>query len=200
MGVESNYEHRRSRKAWENLDVQELPDRHDYFVADQFRRNTSHGMTLPAKAEHVQNVLSAFGMNSQVIQLSESARTAREAAFALNCRLGQIVKSLVFRVKQAPILVLVSGINRVDEHFLQDLIGHPIKRARADFVRQHTGYAIGGVAPVGHPQPIPTFIDIDLLNYEQVWAAAGGPDTVFACPSAFLATLGKVVRITPAED
>ncbi len=103
-------------------------------------------------------------------------------------------------LKETPILVLVSGINRVDEHLLQDLIGHPIKRVRADFVRQHTGYAIGGVAPVGHPQPIPTFIDTDLLNYEQVWAAAGCPDTVFSCPPAFLTTLGKVVRITQAED
>ena len=157
-------------------------------------------MTLPAKARHVQKVLLSLGVNTQVTQLSESTRTANEAASALNCALGQIVKSLVFRVNDAPILILVSGRNNVDERLLESCIGSPIQRARANFVRQHTGHAIGGVAPVGHPNPIPTFVDRDLLNYEQVWAAAGGPHAVFACEPSFLATLGKVIRVTPAAD
>lgn len=139
-------------------------------------------------------------MSTQVIQLSESTRTAKEAASALSCALGQIVKSLVFRVNDDPILVLASGSNHVDERLLESLIGSPIQRARADFVRQHTGHTIGGVAPVGHPKPIPTFVDKDLLNYEQVWAAAGGPYAVFACEPSFLATLGKVIRVTLVAD
>lgn len=157
-------------------------------------------MTLPAKAGHVQKVLQSLGVNTQVTQLWESTRTAKEAASALNCALGQIVKSLLFRVNDAPILVLVSGSNHVDERLLESLIGSPVQCARADFVRQHTGHAIGGVAPVGYPKPIPTFVDGDLLNYEQVWAVAGGPDAVFACEPSFLATLGKVIRVTPAAD
>jgi len=74
-------------------------------------------------------------------------------------------------------------------------LGHPIRRAPANFVRQHTGYSIGGVAPVGHPKPLPTFIDEDLLKYEEVWAAAGGPFAVLACTPAFLASLGKVISV-----
>lgn len=155
-------------------------------------------MTLPAKARHVQRVLLSLGVNTKVTQLSESTRTAKEAASALNCALGQIVKSLVFRVNDNPILVLVSGSNHVDERLLESLVGSPIQCARADFVRQHTGHAIGGVAPIGHPKPIPTFVDGDLLNYEQVWAAAGGPYAVFSCEPSFLATLGEVIRVTPA--
>ncbi len=157
-------------------------------------------MALPAKAGHVQKVLLSLGVNTRVTQLSESTRTAKEAASALNCTLGQIVKSLVFRINDDPILVLTSGSNHVDERLLESLIGSPIQRARADFVRQHTGYAIGGVAPVGHPSPISTFVDRDLLKYEQVWAAAGGPYVVFACEPSFLATLGKVIRVTLAAN
>ncbi len=157
-----------------------------------------HKANLPAKARHVQEILSSHGLNAEVIQLSESTRTAKEAASALNCVLGQIVKSLVFHRNDDPILILVSGSNQVDEQLIANLIGGPVKRAHPDFVLQHTGHAIGGVAPVGHPKPIPTFVDRDLLNYKQVWAAAGGPYTVFACAPSFLATLGNVIRVTLA--
>ena len=155
-------------------------------------------MTLPAKAGHVQKILLSLGVNTRVTQLSESIRTAKEAASALNCTLGQIVKSLVFRINDDPILVLTSGSNHVDERLLESLIGSPIQRARADFVRQHTGHAIGGVAPVGHP--ISTFVDEDLLKYEQVWAVAGGPYVVFAREPSFLATLGKVIHVILAAN
>jgi prolyl-tRNA editing enzyme YbaK/EbsC (Cys-tRNA(Pro) deacylase) len=152
-------------------------------------------MILSAKAKHVEGTLRTLGLDVDVVKLAESTRTAAEAALAVGCTVEQIVKSLVFRAGERPVLVLASGANFVDEEWLAALVGTPIKRARADFVRQHTGYAIGGVAPVGHPQPIPTFVDEDLLQYEKVWAAAGGPFTVFACSPEFLATLGKVIRV-----
>ena len=152
-------------------------------------------MKLSAKAKHVQGTLRALGLDVHVVKLAGSTRTAAEAASAVGCTVGQIVKSLVFRAGEGPILVLASGANFVDEERLAALVGTPIKRARADFVRQYTGYAIGGVAPVGHPQPIRTFVDEDLLQYEEVWAAAGGPFTVFACSPDFLASLGKVTRV-----
>ena len=152
-------------------------------------------MKLSAKARHVQGTLRALGLDVHVVKLAESTRTAAQAASAVGCTVGQIVKSLVFRASEGPVLVLASGANFVDEERLAALVGAPIKRARADFVRKYTGYAIGGVAPVGHLQPIPTFVDEDLLQYEEVWAAAGDPFTVFACSPDFLASLGKVTRV-----
>ena len=152
-------------------------------------------MKLSAKARHVQGTLRALGLDAHVVKLAESTRTATEAASAVGCTVGQIVKSLVFRAGEGPVLVLASGTNFVDEERLSSVVGTPIKRARADFVRQHTGYSIGGVAPVGHPRPIPTIVDENLLQYNEVWAAAGGPFTVFACSPDFLATLGKVACV-----
>ncbi len=152
-------------------------------------------ITLPKKVHHVQGVLRSMGLDFQVKQLALSTRTSDEAAAALNCTLGQIVKSLVFQAGDGSILVLVSGVNQVDEQILYRLIGKPCKLADAAFVRQHTGYTIGGVAPVGHPSPIPTYIDEDLLKYEKVWAAAGGPNAIFSCTPSFLADLGEIVRV-----
>ena len=141
-----------------------------------------------------------LGLDVHVVKLAESTRTAAEAASAVGCTVGQIVKSLVFRAGEEPVLALASGANFVDEERLAALMGTPIKGARADFVRQHTGYAIGGVAPVGHPKPIPTFVDEDLLQYKEVWAAAGDPFTVFACSPDFLATLGEVTCVKRVVD
>ncbi|MGB9879954.1 MAG: YbaK/EbsC family protein, partial [Anaerolineae bacterium] len=117
----------------------------------------------------------------------QSTRTAAEAAQAVGCAVGQIVKSLVFRGKEThkPILVLASGANRVDEKALAHWVGEPIEKADADFVREQTGFAIGGVPPIGHIQPLPTYIDQDLLLYDEIWAAAGTPHAVF--------------RLTPAD-
>ncbi len=136
---------------------------------------------LGRRAEAVQQALSARGLELSVIELAESSRTAIQAAQAVNCELGQIVKSLVFRISktQTPILVTASGSNRVCEKKVRQLLGSPIRRADADFVREHTGYAIGGVAPLGHPQPIQTFIDEDLFQYSRIWAAAGTPNALF---------------------
>ena len=111
----------------------------------------------------------------------EGTRTAVDAAAAVGCYVGQIVKSLVFRKESGgPLLVLVSGANRVDEHKLEQLVGEPIGKADAAFVRETTGFAIGGVPPAGNPSPIETLVDEDLLEYDELWAAAGTPRSVFA--------------------
>ena len=110
---------------------------------------------LSASAQKVQDALSARGMTLQVVELPGSTRTAQEAAQAIGCDVGQIVKSLVFKGKRSarPVMVIASGSNRVDERKIEVLIGEPFGKADADFVRQHTGFVIGGVPPVGHSQP-----------------------------------------------
>ena len=136
---------------------------------------------LSSSAQKVQEALTALGLPCQVVELPASTRTAREAAQAIGCTVAQIVKSLIFRGMQTgkPILVLASGVNRVNEKRLGEMAGEPIGKADAEFVRQHTGFAIGGVPPVGHPTPIETYIDADLLQYQEIWAAAGTPRAVF---------------------
>ncbi len=136
---------------------------------------------LSESARKVQAALHQLGLPCQVVELPASTRTAPEAAQAVGCQVGQIVKSLIFRTQTSrrPVLVLVSGSNRVDERKLAARIGEPILKAEADFVREQTGFAIGGVPPVGHTQRLPAYIDEDLLRYEEVWAAAGTPNAVF---------------------
>jgi prolyl-tRNA editing enzyme YbaK/EbsC (Cys-tRNA(Pro) deacylase) len=112
----------------------------------------------------------------------------------------EIVKSLVFRTPatRSPLLVLVSGASRVDEHRLAALLGEPVERADADYVREETGYSIGGVPPLGHPKPIRTLIDEGLLEFERLWAAAGTPYAVFSLTPAELrsVTVGEVARLS----
>lgn len=155
---------------------------------------------LPPSAQKIQEVLQHLGISSQVLELPQSTRTAAEAAQAVGCAVGQIVKSLVFRGKQThkPILVLASGANRVNEKTLARLVGEPIEKADADFVREQTGFSIGGVPPIGHIQPLPTYIDEDLLQYEEIWAAAGTPHAVFPLTPADLVRMtgGTVIPIT----
>lgn len=136
---------------------------------------------LSSSAQKVQAALQKLGMDLQVVELPGSTRTALEAAQAVGCEVGQIVKSLVFKGKRSerPVLVVASGANRVDERRVEALIGEPLGKADADFVRQHTGFVIGGVPPVGHPEKLETFIDRDLLQYPEIWAAAGTPHAVF---------------------
>ena len=111
----------------------------------------------------------------------EGTRTAVDAAGAVGCDVGQIVKSLVFRRESGPaLLVITSGRNRVDEAKVERLIGEPIGKADAAFVREQTGFAIGGVPPAGHKSPVETIVDEDLLQYDEVWAAAGTPRDVFS--------------------
>ena len=113
-----------------------------------------------------------------------STKTAKEAAEAIGCAVGQIAKSLVFRGRESgrPLLIIVSGTNRVNEPAFAALVGEPIERATPGFVRETTGYAIGGIPPVGLIRPMSVWMDRDLLGYEQIWAAAGTPFAVFSIP------------------
>ena len=136
---------------------------------------------LSPSAQKVQEVLRDLGFTLTVIEHSESTRTAQEAAERVGVRLGQIVKSLIFKGKATgkPILVLTSGANRVDEKRIKEYAGEKTERADANFVREVTGYAIGGVPPIGHVNPMETYLDEDLLQYDFIWAAAGTPNAVF---------------------
>ena len=140
-------------------------------------------MTTPLRSsvQKVQDALKALGFSIQVVELQATTRTSAEAADAVGCKVEQIAKSLVFQAKisHRPILVIASGLNRVNEEKIAGLISEPISKADADFVRQHTGFVIGGVPPVGHLEKLEIFIDQDLLQYEVIWAAAGSPHAVF---------------------
>ena len=153
--------------------------------------------SLPAAAQRVQEAVSALGRSYVVRQLDQSTRTASEAAQAVGCQVAQIAKSLVFRSSTSgrPVLVIACGANRVSETRLADLLGEPVVMADPDFVRQHTGFSVGGVPPVGLATPLPIFIDADLLKFDVIWAAAGTPHAVFPMPPGDLAALtgGQVV-------
>src|SRR6202022_480775 len=137
-------------------------------------------MEQPVSApERVQAALTAAAIDARIEEFPSSTRTAQEAAATVGTTVGQIVKSLVFLAGDAPVMALVSGVNRLDTQRLAALSGAPIGKAGADAVRQATGYSIGGVPPIGFPAPIPTYIDRDLLRYDIVWAAAGTPRHVF---------------------
>ena len=153
------------------------------------------GADLPASARRVQEALAAASCQSRVRAMPGSTRTAEEAAAACDCPVGAIVKSLVFRgaASVAAILVLTSGTNRVHENRLGRQLGETLGRADADFVHAETGYAIGGVPPLGHARPLRTVMDRDLLGHETVWAAAGTPFAVFPIAPDLLA------RLTAAE-
>ncbi|HEY8759928.1 MAG TPA: YbaK/EbsC family protein [Candidatus Dormibacteraeota bacterium] len=132
----------------------------------------------------------------EVRRFPEGTRTAADAASAIGCSLGQIVKSLVFLAAGRPLVALVSGANRLDTARLGGLAGEPVVKADAETTRVATGYAIGGVPPFGHAQPLAIYVDRDLLDYGVVWAAAGRPDSVFAItPERLL----EISRGTPAD-
>jgi prolyl-tRNA editing enzyme YbaK/EbsC (Cys-tRNA(Pro) deacylase) len=155
--------------------------------------------TLSSSAQKIQDQLKSLGYEYTVIEHNESTRTAQEAADRAGCELGQIVKSLIFQGRDSgkPILVLTSGANRVDEKRISEYAGEPIRRADADFVRLVTGFAIGGVPPVGHLQKMETYIDEDFLQYPTIWAAAGTPNAIFELQTGDLQrmTHGQVVRV-----
>ncbi len=154
---------------------------------------------LSKSAQLVQDALAKKGLKFKVVELSASTRTANEAATTIGCEVAQIIKSLVFRTKEThkPILVLASGVNRVNEKKIEKEIREKIEKADASFTREITGFAIGGVPPVGHIQLIDIFIDEDLLKFEELWAAAGTPNAVFNIHSSDLAKLtdGKIISI-----
>jgi len=137
-------------------------------------------------ARRVQAVLDGFGTGLRVVEFEQPTRTSAEAAEAIGCAVAQIAKSLIFRTQPGgrPVLVVASGSNRVNEkavpsRFAEALGGEKIGRADPDFVRSNTGFVIGGVPPVGHAVPPVVLIDADLLQYDEIWAAAGTPNAVF---------------------
>jgi prolyl-tRNA editing enzyme YbaK/EbsC (Cys-tRNA(Pro) deacylase) len=150
--------------------------------------------TPPRAEARVLAALAAQGLTDvPVKEFSESTATAVDAALAIGTSVERIVKSLVFAAGDRPVLVLASGPNRVDVHKLGRLVGASVGRANASQVREWTGFAIGGVPPLGHSIPIDTYLDQDLLQYERVWAALGTPNTVFAIDPT------ELVRITGAR-
>jgi prolyl-tRNA editing enzyme YbaK/EbsC (Cys-tRNA(Pro) deacylase) len=152
---------------------------------------------LPASAAKVQAALAAAGSAARVVEMPESTRTAEEAAAACGCAVGQIVKSLVFRGADSgrAWLILVSGANRVHEKRLGRALGEALERADADFVRAATGYAIGGVPPLGHAAPLAVVMDEDLFGHGTLWAAAGTPRAVFPTTPAELERLTGARRL-----
>lgn len=161
--------------------------------------DTMDNSVLAKSAQRVREALLQKGQTFKVIEVSESARTAQDAATAIGCEIAQIVKSLIFCTKDThqPILVLTSGVNRVNEKIISKHLGEKIIKADADFTREVTGYAIGGIPPVGHKVEIKTFIDEDLLQFEELWAAAGTPYAVFNLKSSELQGLtnGTIVNV-----
>ncbi|HTS94561.1 MAG TPA: YbaK/EbsC family protein [Stellaceae bacterium] len=154
--------------------------------------------SLAPAAARVQELLRAAGSSAAVMQFPVTARTAADAAAVIGCTVAQIAKSLVFRGGSGrPVLVIASGVNRVDEKKIAAALGQPIGKADAEFVRASTGYAIGGVAPIGHTTPPVIFIDEDLREHAVIWAAAGHPHAVFPTSSAELERLtgGTVMTV-----
>lgn len=156
--------------------------------------------TLSPSAQKIQTLLNELGFAYTVVEHAESTRTAQEAADRAGCELGQIVKSLIFKGKETgkPILILASGPNRVNEKRIADYAGEGIGKADAEFVRTVTGFAIGGVPPIGHAQAMETYLDEDFLKYQTIWAAAGTPNAIFELATEDLQKMtgGKIVSIT----
>jgi len=155
--------------------------------------------TLSPSAQTVQDALRRLGFAYEVKESAHPTRSAQDAAQVVGCEVGQICKSLVFRGARTAraLLVITSGANRVDEARLSELMGEPVAKADAAFVREKTGFAIGGVAPVGHAQDLDTFIDEDLLRYDEIWAAAGTPNALFRLLPADLVRMtgGRVAAV-----
>ncbi len=151
---------------------------------------------LPPSARRVSDAAAASGLAIAIIEMPGSTRTAQDAADACGCQVGQIVKSLVFQGAQSdrPILLLVSGSNRVDETAVAEHIGEPLRRPDADYVRQTTGFAIGGVPPFAHASAMDVYMDRDLFDHAEIWAAAGTPRCVFSTnPKALCDAVGAAV-------
>lgn len=157
------------------------------------------GEPLPSAAQRVQDALAKLGHAGRVRVMPASTRTSAEAAAAIGCTVAQIAKSIIFRAKpsQRAVLVMASGVNRVDEKKVAALVGEGIGKADAEFVRARTGFVIGGVPPVGHDAPPVVLIDQDLLQLSNLWAAAGTPHAVFPLTAEELVALtkGKVADV-----
>lgn len=156
-------------------------------------------MEPDASTARVRDAVRRAGFEVEIREFPEGTRTAADAAHAVGCSVAQIAKSLVFKGERSgrALLVITSGANRVDEAKLAALAGEPVAKADPDFVRAATGFVIGGVPPVGHSQPVDTWIDQDLLGWDEVWAAAGTPRAVFRLAGADLEALtgGKAAEV-----
>ena len=151
-------------------------------------------MTLPTRAANIQQQLHDLGIDREVIRFDEGTHTAKAAAAALGIEVGAIANSLIFWMADAPLLVMTSGRHRVDTAALAEQLGEgPIERATPEQVRAATGQVIGGVAPLGHPAPIRTIVDVALADYPEISAAAGTADTVF------MLSYDELLRITGGE-
>lgn len=154
---------------------------------------------LKDSAQQVQNKLIELGYANKVIELPDSTRTAQEAADAIGCEVAHIAKSIIFRLKNddKPLLVIASGVNRINEKQISSHLNDKLGKADADFVREHTGFVIGGVPPLGHIESIVTLIDEDLLQFREIWAAAGHPRAVFQLTPEELVqmTKGQVICV-----
>jgi prolyl-tRNA editing enzyme YbaK/EbsC (Cys-tRNA(Pro) deacylase) len=154
---------------------------------------------MSSSAQKVQDALKVHGVACRVIEMKQTTRSAQEAADAVGCQVGQIAKSLIFTGKKSnqPVLVIASGPNRVNEETIRRYLSEPLSMAKAEFVREHTGFAIGGVPPIGHLSPLKTFIDEDLFQFEEIWAAAGTPQAVFKLTPDELKkiTSGEVISV-----
>ncbi len=154
---------------------------------------------LSPSASRVQTLLDEFGFGHRVVEHEGGTHTSEDAAAAIGCSVAQIAKSLIFRAKDSgrPVLVVASGANRVDEKAVGRLIGEKIARADLDFLREATGYEVGGVSPIGHVVPPLVLIDADLMGFDAVWAAAGSANAVFQLTPAELVAItgGRVDRV-----
>ncbi len=154
---------------------------------------------LSRSAQIVQEALQAKGFDCEVKELPDTTRSAKDAAKAIDCTVKEIAKSIVFQGVETgePVLVIASGINRINEDLICEALGQSIEVASPDFVREATGFAIGGVPPVGHKTTVRTFIDQDLLQLDTIWAAAGTPFAVFQTTPSYLVeiTNGVVLNV-----
>lgn len=185
----------RDTLAW----LRETPDAEVTGLSEAEERDVLAGLTLKPRSRVVHAALVRAGVPGRIVQLPGAASTAPLAAAALGCDVGAIANSLVFWCDERPLLVLASGAHRVDTARLAERLGRgPIVRATSEQVRSATGQAIGGVAPVGHPEPLETVVDVSLGDHEQVWAAGGTPHTLFPTSYQELVTLtgGRPVEVT----
>ncbi len=154
---------------------------------------------LKDSAQRVQEQLRELGYMNAVVELPDSTRTAQEAAEAIGCEVAQIAKSIIFRLvnDDRPLLVIASGVNRINEQKLSSRLNDQLGKADADFVRQRTGFVIGGVPPLGHAEVILTIVDEDLFRFDTIWAAAGHPKAVFQLTPSQLVemTTGQVMAV-----
>lgn len=154
---------------------------------------------LGKSALKIQEELNKYNLSLKVVTMQDSTRTCVEAANTIGCEVGQIVKSLVFRGKTSgtPVLIVASGDNHINEKKMKEYLGEAVTRPDANYVQETTGFAIGGIPPVGHTTKMPCFIDADLFRFKEVWAAAGTPFDVFCLTPVQLATItqGKIINV-----